>query len=386
MISLDTFSELLQVLYSAPLEQEQWQRFLTLLCGYTGSSSGAFISANDHLRLSALAAGGAFLDQPWVESYNEEYAQTDPFRGAAARQARVHNPAGVYSENDLLPNDGLLQTPFYRELLTKANLRYGAFTVLAMSVRRLDVFSLWRTPDEGPVDSDSRRLLELLLPHVQTALEMHRRLKVAGQQRAGAEILADTNPAAIFILTADGTVRHCNAAAESLARVGDGLMVRQGRLVPGKASSSHELERLIGSAAMVCSTAVLPPSSHALLLHRASGKRPLQVVASPLPEDQRVDSGGEVLLVATDPEAITTFPDDLLRQFYGLTAAEIEVANGLLLGYAVEEIACLRRVSAGTVRQQIKSMLAKTDTRRQADMVRLFMRLPQTNASSVLDA
>lgn len=52
--------------------------------------------------------------------------------------------------------------------------------------------------------------------------------------------------------------------------------------------------------------------------------------------------------------------------------------NLALMGYSSEEIACLRRVSTGTVRQQLKSMLNKTGTKRQSDMVRLFMTLPHT--------
>lgn len=47
------------------------------------------------------------------------------------------------------------------------------------------------------------------------------------------------------------------------------------------------------------------------------------------------------------------------------------------MGYSTEEISCLRRVSVSTVRQQVKSMLNKTGTSRQSDMVRLFMALPQ---------
>ena len=58
MVSLDTFSELLQILYSAPLQGEQWQRFLTRVCEYTGSSLGVFIAADTGSGLAVLAAGG----------------------------------------------------------------------------------------------------------------------------------------------------------------------------------------------------------------------------------------------------------------------------------------------------------------------------------------
>lgn len=81
--------------------------------------------------------------------------------------------------------------------------------------------------------------------------------------------------------------------------------------------------------------------------------------------------------IVTDPERPASFPDDILRALYDLSPAETEVANGLLMGYSPEEIGCLRRVSAGTIRQQIKSMLSNTGTNRRSEMVRLLMRLPR---------
>jgi hypothetical protein len=46
MVSLEAFSDLLDVLYSAPLDQEQWQRFLTLVCEYTRGKNGYFFCAD----------------------------------------------------------------------------------------------------------------------------------------------------------------------------------------------------------------------------------------------------------------------------------------------------------------------------------------------------
>ena len=112
-------------------------------------------------------------------------------------------------------------------------------------------------------------------------------------------------------------------------------------------------------------------------MQRASGKRPFQLIATPLPETHRQRSKADLLLLVTDPEKPSNFPDDMLHALYDLTPTETEVANGLLMGYSPQEIACLRRVSTGTVRQQVKSMLSKTGTNRQCDMVRLFMTLPQ---------
>jgi PAS domain-containing protein/DNA-binding CsgD family transcriptional regulator len=377
MISIETFSELLQTLYSAPLEQSQWQRFLTALSQHTRSSSGFFLSADEQLQLAALASGGALNREPLIAIYNDKFAATDPFRIAAARMARTRNPVGVYTENELLPDNGVLRTPLYRELLLQAKLRYAAMIILTLSVRRLDAISLWRTAEEGPVDGDSRHLLELLLPHVQTALEVHRRLKLSDQHQANAQAMADASPVATFVLDAHGHLQHCNAAAEALVRMGDGVKVKNGRLSSSTMSSDDALGRLIKNAAVACTPFAAETGLHALSLQRQGAKRPLQLIASPLPDHQRARLGGDVLMVITDPDTTVTFPDSVLHALYGFSPAEVETANGLLLGYGLNEIACLRRVSLGTVRQQIKSMMAKADTSRQADLIRLLMTLPR---------
>lgn len=376
MVSVEAFSELLQVLYSAPLQQEQWQRFLTLVCGYTGSSLGVFISADTCSGLAILAENGGQKGQT-VSAYNREYAQSDPFRPAVVRRCRRWDPVGVYSEDELIPTEEFLQSEIYRGLLGPANLRHAAITILACTVRRLDAISLWRTPEEGPASADARGLMELLIPHVQTALKVRRVLGVMEQQLASAEAMANASPTATFVLTRHGNLKHCNTAAESLMRSGDGLTLANGRLGASEARSGAALAELLLEVASPAFSPCGPQRERFVSLERTAGKRPLQAIATPLPESHRQRSGGDVMLLVTDPERPFNFPDDALHALYDLTPAETEVANGLLMGYGAEEIACLRRVSAATVRQQLKSMLSKTGAGRQSEMVRLFMTLPQ---------
>jgi DNA-binding CsgD family transcriptional regulator len=58
---------------------------------------------------------------------------------------------------------------------------------------------------------------------------------------------------------------------------------------------------------------------------------------------------------------------------FGLTLREAEVALALAGGATAGEIARAAGVSVHTVRNQIKSALAKTGSRRQADLVRMMM-------------
>jgi DNA-binding CsgD family transcriptional regulator len=84
-----------------------------------------------------------------------------------------------------------------------------------------------------------------------------------------------------------------------------------------------------------------------------------------------------VLILATDPDRAISFPDAVLRRTYGLTPAEAEIANALLTGFSLEEIAQLRRVSIATIRSQMKGLMGKTETQRQGDLIRLLTTLPR---------
>ena len=66
---------------------------------------------------------------------------------------------------------------------------------------------------------------------------------------------------------------------------------------------------------------------------------------------------------------------DTLRNTYGLTDTEIEVARLLHLGKSPAEIGTARNRSLETIRTQIKSLMIKTDTRKQAGLIQFLSHL-----------
>ena len=110
MASIEAFSELLEVLYSAPLDQEQWQRFLTLVCKHTHGKTWYFLCADCCLGLLVRALGGTPHDAKFTAHYNQQYASSDFYRGSLIRNGRTR----VFHGNDVFPDEGLLQTTLYR--------------------------------------------------------------------------------------------------------------------------------------------------------------------------------------------------------------------------------------------------------------------------------
>ena len=62
---------------------------------------------------------------------------------------------------------------------------------------------------------------------------------------------------------------------------------------------------------------------------------------------------------------------------FNLTPAEVAVATQLMRGLEAKQIARVHHRSLHTVRSQMRSLLQKTGSRRQADLVRVLMRASQ---------
>jgi DNA-binding CsgD family transcriptional regulator len=59
---------------------------------------------------------------------------------------------------------------------------------------------------------------------------------------------------------------------------------------------------------------------------------------------------------------------------FGLTRSEALLANALVNGRTLQQIAVAHNVSLNTIRTQLKSVLIKTGTNRQSELVALLLR------------
>jgi DNA-binding CsgD family transcriptional regulator len=113
----------------------------------------------------------------------------------------------------------------------------------------------------------------------------------------------------------------------------------------------------------------------ALTLTRPSGKRPLSVLAAPLPPHS-VMLGMEppgVAVFVTDPDKKPPAGAPILRATFGLTRAEAELVLTLLEGASVQEAAARLGLATDTVRKRLKVVFQKTNTHRQSELMRLVL-------------
>jgi DNA-binding CsgD family transcriptional regulator len=81
------------------------------------------------------------------------------------------------------------------------------------------------------------------------------------------------------------------------------------------------------------------------------------------------------LVLIIDPEDDPVPAAALLRRLYHLTRAEAAVALHLMHGADLREISEQLSISLATVRTHLQRVFDKTDTHRQAELVRLLLGL-----------
>jgi DNA-binding CsgD family transcriptional regulator len=153
-----------------------------------------------------------------------------------------------------------------------------------------------------------------------------------------------------------------------------GLQITNGRLRAADPSENQSLQRLLTQAISPHLRETSDPAS-AIGITAPNGGAPLPLLISPLStpgfESEGPEAAAVVFLGDTQLARVTGV--SILRNIYGLTGAEAELARLLAEGLSLEQVALHRNVKLTTARTQLKQVFAKTGAKRQSDLVRIVL-------------
>ncbi len=319
-----------------------------------------------------------------VAAYANRYRAHDLWTQRAAALLRVPGATPrVRTSGSLVPDAEFLKSEFWNGFGRRYGLRYVMGTVLPLGEAGTMPLGLHRPQGASPFDEAEKRLLEAALPHLRRGLQLRQRLSAATPAPGGATGLAALDGLAHGVLVVDAGLRVllANVAAEAMAASGLGFRLRresprdlaQTRIVPSRREDLARLAALVGGAAMS------GEPGGALRLQSEDGEAAVAAMVSPLPArlaDSPLHIGGRVpgralvlLREITTPAAPRAV---LLRELFGLTAAEAEVARGLAGGATKAEVAAARGLRETTVRTQVRALLAKTGAANLRDLERML--------------
>jgi DNA-binding CsgD family transcriptional regulator len=158
-----------------------------------------------------------------------------------------------------------------------------------------------------------------------------------------------------------------NAYACRLLERRDGLTVSDTGLATLRAADTHALREAIDRASRrqlaTCVTLLLPRAG--------DNRRPL-VVHVPVPQYSGM-SADQATVFICDPNHAPIVDTTALCRLFGMTRSEAALCALLMAGKTAEQAAECLFVSIHTVRTHLKRILSKTDTGRQAELLRLLL-------------
>lgn len=277
---------------------------------------------------------------------------------------------GVGVDQDFMTPDAFEREPYYQDLLAPCGLRWWA-GVAFRSGGDFWCMALNRTVEQGYFDPDEQAKLATLCQSLTEAATISRavgRARIVGMTDA-----LDLVGQPALVLDHFGRVLRENVEAANLYdqwfRVIDARILVQ----------DHEAAAAFVRLADACRSPQPFAVTGKRIIVRRGERRPI-VVHSHALSSATIEpfSGGRVLLLVTDLDAQSRPLDSVLGATFGLTAAEARLA-AIIGGGGSLEVACeMLQVSRETARNQLKSIFAKTNTHRQAELVLLLTRLSAT--------
>ncbi len=359
-------------IYAAALDSTRWPGVLEAIADHVGALQACLT------RLSHIDSSGegieARIDPASVQAFHEYYRTKNVFTLVDDLDAwrRGWRPTVVTTE-DCLPIDDYYRSEYFNDFMRPQDAGATMHIRLELDDTTSGAIALGRSIRKGAFEAEALEAARRLQPHLIRAYKLGRLLAVApGVSTDLARALEGTSQA-VLIVDGDASVRHVNTAGERLMRSRPGLTIVGGRLSAQASDAARRLAELIGRA----TSAAGGRQGGALNLPRPGQRFPLAVRISPLTGDPEPVFGRPrmAMVCVTDLERDVPPPHDALRTLFGLTQAEARLAAAVFEGLSLPEAADRFAVSIHTVRFQLARIFDKTGVARQAELVKLMMRL-----------
>jgi DNA-binding CsgD family transcriptional regulator len=194
----------------------------------------------------------------------------------------------------------------------------------------------------------------------------------------------DALQAGVILLDGRNRILAANHSAEEILHKRRGLRSLRGVLACEEASDTSAMHAAV--AALTDTTVLDSTRATNISVRRGGGERFLLVQMLPASEIDAVRSIGHkpavAILYIVDPDSCTTDPANIAEAFR-LTAAEARVLREILRCSGLVEAAARLGVSVPTARTHLQHVFEKTDTRSQAELVRLTMMSPLRSRRNV---
>ncbi|MBR1213816.1 helix-turn-helix transcriptional regulator [Bradyrhizobium sp. JYMT SZCCT0180] len=364
-VSAQALSDTIGAIYDCALDPQLWPETCRKIAGLCESTGGG-ICVHDmrHVQNDQLFVFG--YQPEFLEKLGSQYAQSPM---AAADIVASVGDVSILSTD----RQELLESRFYRDVLAPFALTDMIWFPALRTGGRMASLHASRKEQAPHYQQLEIGLFKLLSPHVCRALTISDALDIRTLRSEMLEKTLDVLSAGVFLAARDGRVVYMNEAAERQVKAGTSIRILNNRLDPVDPAASAALSMAIDRAARDDDSAGANQRSLAIPSGNGAG-----YIATLLPvqRGQRADIvapfAASVAIFMQDPLEAPMLPGEAFARLHKLTGGELRVLLALAQGLGAKEAADMLGISEPTVRTHLQHMFAKTNTLRQADLLRLL--------------
>lgn len=348
----------------AALDPSAWPRVLEQINEAAGGSGAVLLQSDTRTAdVPRTPSVDALIRTYFKDSWHTRDAR------AARCVPRLLGGSRVVTDQDIFTRDELQSQPMHNELSVPHGFQWFA-AVGFFAGAALWGLSIQRTTKDEPFAAAEARLLATLsdrLTEVATLSTVVGRIALSSATHA----LDQVGEPAVAV-DCFGKVVATNSAAERV--FDDNLYINKcGQLCAAANRTGAALQTLFDYLRLTPDT---EPITAAPVIVPRGAKTPAVIRALPIHGAARTPfRGARALLTFASIDAKPAPDPKLISDLFGLTRAEAEVAALVGQGKSPAAIADRRGIARVTVRNQLKTIFAKTGTHRQSELVALLSRL-----------
>ena len=357
------YDDLIYQIYSTIEDPGSWSEVLANISRQLDSTH-AFIAAREDVNQQPFA----FIEQGFVDGHFELYQQHYYKVDVWTKSLAVQPPNRFHASHKVFNDKQFVQSELYNDFARPVDIRHSIGSLnIADSGDMLTEVAFMRGKRQQQYDEQTVQQANRFLRHIQQSLAIAHKIQLLGDNSLSLDVFLNKSLDPMLVVNADNQVLNLNQAAEFLLRSSGIFRVSLNKTLSFfnlRAQGQFEaLKQSVSSGAA--------GASNYLLIQTAGGHYKLLV--QPWLQSSMSALGGQkvaaFLLTVSFVKSEAEVPVRDLCDLYGFTLAESEVAHLLCKGNKSSDIAEMRQTSVATVRQQVKSCMAKAGCKSQAELV-----------------
>lgn len=360
---------LIDDIYESAYRPDHWNLTLANLCQLLSSKSGALLFEDRAEQTREMIGSHNLPGIPKV-AYRMGLAKHDLI--FKFQESQPVGRAKLVARHEEISQTNPL---YYRILMKPNDVGYVAAINFFNDGEWHAGIGLHRSAKAMPFGEDELQLLNILTPHFQRSLRIHRELYRAQSREESLEGALSRLMLGIIVLDSNDKVVYLNKVAEKLMETHPSLQVVGDKLHVHNTEDNQAFTKMLSTLRDPHITG--SQRDQAVGLRHPDRPHPLSILGATSQESPSsfggIRSQGQIVLYLSNPDSRFTAPEEDLIELFGLTRSEAETAIALANGLSLDDFAAQKRVSKETVRSHLKGVLSKLGVSRQQDVVRIIL-------------